>query len=259
MLFRSIPKHHVAYESLGEKSGNLRALERNLKRVDAVTVSTNYLKDLIISKGIKDDVTVIPNICNTTNKYTAFRRPADKLRFGFSGTITHREDFKLILKPLVEFVLGNDVMVGIGADAVIYKELRTIPEKKKFFVPGYPYDLYPLHLSHFDVLLIPLVDDKFNSAKSDIKILDAVANKIPFIASDVLPYRPYGEGEPDSWAGLVVGNKQDEWYSAMSYMLSEKNRLAFVNAGDKIRKTHGVKKSSTLWREVILDVASKSR
>lgn len=256
--FWDIPKHHVAYEFLGQGSQNLRSMERIFKLVDKIVVSTEPLKKKILERCGRDDIVVIPNVCNVSNPYTAFKRPSEYVRFGFSGTITHREDFKLIKSALVRFINDHsNAQVVIGADAMVYRTLDGIAEKQKLFIPAYPYSLYPLHLSYFDVMLIPLIKDNFNDAKSDIKLLDAVSNQKPFIASDVTPYHPYNEGDPSTWAGIIAGNNPDDWYSAMAYMMSWQNRFAFVSAGEVIKKEKSVAMSSALWKKVILEVLGR--
>lgn len=253
--FWNLPKSHVAYSNIGPGTYNIQSLERIIPKADAVTVSTEPLKELIMEKGLAKEITVIPNICNLDNPYVGIKRYSPYVRFGFSGTITHRDDFKLILEPLIRFIKEHDkAKVIIAADIEIYKMLKSIPENKKSFIPPYPYDYYPIQLSYFDVMLIPLVNDAFNRAKSDIKVLDAISNNIPFIASNVMPYAPYNNGEPISWAGLVVENKADDWYSSMCYMMSEKNRQAFVSAGEKIKKEKNVSLSSAMWKTVIQGV-----
>lgn len=253
--FWDIPKTHVAYNSIGPKSNNVLALERNIPKADAMVVSTEALKQRIQNKGLRDDIVVIPNMCNSDNMYLAMKRPSKALRFGFSGTITHRDDFRILLKPLIQFINETDnVKAVIAVDQTLYKLLSPIPETKKMFIPAYPYQYYPIQLSYFDIMLIPLVNDEFNRAKSDIKLLDAVANKKPFIASDVEPYHPYNEGDPSTWAGLLAKNNYDDWYSAMKYMLSESNRLSFIQAGEAIKEKKHISVAAEMWKKVIQGV-----
>jgi len=253
--FWNLPKSHIAYDGIGPQTYNIRSLERILSKADAVTVSTEPLKELIISRGFAKEATVIPNVCNLDNPFIAMKRPSSYLRFGFSGTITHRDDFKIILSPLTKFINEHEnVKIVIASDAEIYKTLKNIPENKKMFVPAYPYEYYPIQLSYFDIMLIPLVNDAFNRAKSDIKLLDAVANNKPFIASEVTPYAPYNDGDSTTWAGLVTENNTEAWYSAMCYMLNENNRKSFISAGEKIKAEKNVSLSSAIWKEVIKGV-----
>lgn len=250
--FWAIPKTHVAYNLVGPESLNLRSLERIMKLAKIITVSTEPLAEFLVSRGLCNNPIVIPNVCNSDNKYNCYNRSSKHLRFGFSGTMTHREDFKLIFKPLKQFIMETEnTQIVIAVDPEIYKMFRDIPEQKKLFVPSYPYNEYPLQISYFDVMLIPLINDVFNKGKSDIKILDALVNAKPFIASDVTPYSPY----KDSGAGLVIPNTEDDWYSALNYMLSEKNRKSFSDVGVKLAKKYHVSNASKVWKKIIQGVA----
>ena len=46
-----------------------------------------------------------------------------------------------------------------------------------------PIEDYPALLHNFDIGLVPLVDNRFNRAKSDLKVLELAASGIPAIAS----------------------------------------------------------------------------
>lgn len=251
--FWNIPKTHIGYPAVGPKTENVRSLERNMLMADFITFSTEHLRQYVINNfGIDEAKTVvIPNVCNLDNQWNCYKRPSKHIRYGFSGTLTHREDFGLIVKPLIRAIMDTqDSKAVIGCDPEIYRMLRTLPESKKMFVPTYRYEEYPIQLSYFDVMLIPLVNDTFNCSKSDIKILDAIANGKPFIASDVLPYKPY----IDSGAGLVIPNTEEDWYTSIRYLSSEKNRKAMAETGLALAKTKSVSNSSKAWQEVINNV-----
>lgn len=249
--FWYLPKSHVAYNLVGPGSQNLRALERILKLAKIVTVSTVPIAEYLVQKGLCSNPIVIPNVCNLDNKYNKLKRPSKYLRFGFTGTTTHREDFKIIYRPLKQFILETEnTQVAIAVDPEIYRLFRDLPENKKLFIPAYSYEDYPIQLSYFDVMLIPLVNNQFNRGKSDIKILDAISNAKPFIASNVYPYLPY----IDSGAGLIVSNSEDEWYSSLRYMLSEKNRESFSSAGVALSMKHDVSTTSKVWKKLISEL-----
>lgn len=255
--FWKIPKTHIGYDVVGPESINTKALTSILHGIRYVTVSTKPLADFLIEKNIVQcQPIIIPNVCNSHNQYNRLKRPSKYVRFGFSGTMTHREDFRLILKPLTQFIKEEEMAkVVIGVDPEIYKMLRDVPENKKMFVPTVDYANYPIQLSYFDVMLIPLVDDSFNQSKSDIKVLDAIINGKPFIASKVEPYLPY----IDSGAGFVLPNTETEWYTALKKMMLPELREAQVKAGIELSKKHHVDKSSQTWKKLIIKVAKERK
>ncbi len=73
---------------------------------------------------------------------------------------------------------------SIGTD--ILPALYHVPAR----FTGWQVDLFDLYRAmDFDVALAPLADTVFNSSKSGIKAIEAMALSIPVIASDMEPYR----------------------------------------------------------------------
>jgi len=253
--FWAIPKSHVGYTAVGPGSKNIIALEMVLPLADVVTVSTSPLAEYFKYRKFIENPVVIPNVCNSHNQYNCFpRRKSKYVRYGFSGTITHREDFKVIVKPMMQFLKEQPLaQIAIGCDPEIYRFFRLVPEQQKIFVPSYPYKYYPAQLSFFDLMLIPLVKDTFNHGKSDIKILDSIVNGKPFIASNVYPYMPY----KDSGAGIVIDNDETSWYNALNTMFSEESRKRFSSAGLELAKQHHVNTSAETWKSIISELRTK--
>jgi hypothetical protein len=76
-----------------------------------------------------------------------------------------------------------------------------LPGKVKMSLPIMEYMNF---YNEADVSIVPLVESKFNGMKSNLKILEAAAKKIPVIVSNVDPYKgcPYA---------IKVSNQTD-WY-----------------------------------------------
>lgn len=251
--FWALPKSHIGYSVVGPESLNVRSLERILRIADRVVTSTEPLKKEIVDRGLVEEskITVIKNVCNSHNQYVGFKRPSNKVRYGFSGTKTHREDFKILLRPLLQFASEHDnVQVITAVDPELYRMLRKLPEQKKLFVPACDYKYYPVQLGYFDVIMVPLANNAFNHSKSDIKILDAIVNGKPFVASAVEPYLEY----KDSGAGYVIGNSEEEWYKAFTDLLSPEKRESFSNAGVELAKLHHVSKSADSWKRLLKEL-----
>jgi glycosyltransferase involved in cell wall biosynthesis len=253
--FWAIPKTHVGYKVVGPYSLNLKALENSLKMADAVCVSTEQLGQEILSKELSKSYYMIPNVCNSHNPYNrSKKRGSSKVTFGFTGTITHRDDFKTMIKPFIQFLQKEkNAAAVICGDPEIYRMLKNIPENQKLYVPMYPYRYYPAQLSFIDVMVVPLINDEFNQSKSDIKILDALANAKPFIASKVEPYLPY----ENSSAGFVVANEDRFWMEAFEKMMNETFRTSCGIASYELSKEHNVDQSAELWKNVILSTLEK--
>jgi len=246
--FHAIPENHPGYRDVGNGDPYyLAKLDNCIYLADLVTVATSELRErlLPLNKNIK----VIPNGWSADNFNWLVKRSIHKDRFvfGWGGTITHREDFKVCVKPIQHVLKENPrAMVCICGDPEIYKLLAGVKEKQKMFVPMMPYYIFPVAMSLWDVMLVPLIDNTFNQAKSDLKLVDAGARGIPYICSDVSIYRNWPDG------GLRVQNTEDEWYAAMKVMIDSPNTYqTFVNNGRQAARMREMNNLARVWQNAI--------
>lgn len=250
--FEEIPKHHVAYDSIGK--GNPAALEQMrlcIEIADAVTVSTEVLKERFEERyGRK--IHLVHNGWSSNNenwKRKIIRDNDHKVVIGWSGTQTHQVDFMLVRKAL-EYTLEKnpEIMIAIGGDPEIYEMFSTSREDQKIFIPAVSYERYPLVIGMFDILIAPLQDNKFNQAKSEIKLIDAGAKSIPWIASPSCAYQRWNDG------GVFASNI-DEWMSAfVSLAYDPKFRSKLGKEGYRKSEKRTVENIAKVWENVIKTV-----
>lgn len=103
----------------------------------------------------------------------------------FSGSITHNDDFEMILPVLVDFMgKHNDVKLHVVGELDLPEQLKPF-EDRIVKLPFAPWRHLPKMISGVDVNLIPLRDTIFNRAKSENKWVEAALVKVPSIASNV--------------------------------------------------------------------------
>jgi glycosyltransferase involved in cell wall biosynthesis len=158
------------------------------------------------------NVTIIPNGWSRKNALWLYRKKNVHQTIGWCGTATHRMDFNECKKAIEDLSRGMDFDIVIGGDYEIYDRIN-MPPHRKIFLPFTSYDNYPWMLGWMDIMLVPLRTDQFNLGKSDIKLVDAAAKGIPYVASDVPQYR-------DHKGGIVVDTK-DSWMSAIADLLKD--------------------------------------
>lgn len=101
-----------------------------------------------------------------------------------SGTYSHKEDFELIEQPLFEFLSNNgDVKLSILGATQSSERILSLPNVSNY--PLLPYDAMLNFVAKHDLMLVPLVDDVFNNAKSNVKFVEAGAVGVPVFASSV--------------------------------------------------------------------------
>lgn len=129
----------------------------------------------------------------------------------FSGSITHNDDFRMILPAIVRFMERfEDVCLHVVGELDLPEELapfsaRVVKE------PFSPWQDLPRMVSKVDVNLIPLADTIFNRAKSENKWVEAALVKVPSVASRV---GALADSIEDGVDGTLC-DSVDDWYEAL--------------------------------------------
>jgi glycosyltransferase involved in cell wall biosynthesis len=197
-----------------------QAVIDHIKIADLVTTTTERLWNEI--RLINSNVAIVPNaLPYGEDQFTDVVTNSDKVRFIYAGSITHEKDLQLLQNPLKKVasdsVLKSKVhfrLCGFDnpnrySEAVWHKmihyftcglKLGDIERNKKVTE-------YMNFYNNADATIVPLVHSKFNSMKSNLKILEAACKKIPVIISNVPPY--------DDAPHVIKIDKQNEWYPAI--------------------------------------------
>lgn len=144
--------------------------------------------------------------------------PRDYVSLGyFSGSLTHNEDFALIVPALAE-VFSARPMVRLTVTGV-----SGLPEELKPFssridlVPNVDWRELPKLYASIDVNLAPLVDTLFNRAKSENKWMEAALVEVPTVASDV---GAFAEVITSGKTGILC-DSTEEWVSALLSLVDD--------------------------------------
>jgi len=82
--------------------------------------------------------------------------------------------------------------------------------------PAESAEKYTLYYNLLDVALVPLVDNRFNNLKSELKLIEAGFFKKAAIVSDIMPYSPlirHGEN-------CLAVRKQGDWFKHIKYLIA---------------------------------------
>lgn len=143
----------------------------------------------------------------------------------FSGSITHNEDFKLIIPALLKiFNKYNNVYLVCVGHLDIPHELKNY-ESRIIFKEFCDWRRLPELIASVDINLAPIKSNLFNSAKSENKWLEASLVKVPTIASNV-----------GSFSDIIINNKtgilsnDNEWYDSLLRLIKDsKLRKSIAN------------------------------
>ena len=133
--------------------------------------------------------------------------PKGLVRFGYTGANGHRND---ILSMGMTF--ENHELYCMN--------LMDYPDIMRAKYTMYPLDihLYAQLYRHFDVSLAPLLNNKFNRCKSELKVVEAGYTKTAIIASNATPYK---ETIIHNKTGILCSSPED-WRKAVNEMTLEK-------------------------------------
>jgi glycosyltransferase involved in cell wall biosynthesis len=135
-----------------------------------------------------DDVRIVANAIPDDFRRSRALSTGGPLIVGWAGGNSHAKDLALIEPIIREVVERRDVVVwlsGCGDDIIHDRVLH----------PGtIAIEHYHAMLSMFDIGLAPLVDSRFNRAKSDLKPLEYAGVGVPCVASRIGPYRDLTRG-----------------------------------------------------------------
>lgn len=166
----------------------LLSLLKGMSEADLVSVTTPILAEY--ARQYNPNVAVLPNCVDTSAWWPLPLRSNKTLRVGWSGGVSHYEDWYEIREPLNALLREKAftlVMVGSHYDGLIDPDNRARVE----VWPWVPFKAhsYRTMCLNLDVAIVPLADLPFNRYKSSIKWYEFAAAGIPAIVADREPYR----------------------------------------------------------------------
>ena len=220
---------HILYKQY-RKEGTTQKLIDMLNRYDYVTCTTPLLAEEI--KRYNKNVEVLVNAVNPDSPMWKIDYVSHIYRFGYFGGSTHWDDVQLLRGMPNKlwnkergrynlFLFGHMKGSVTQNYANIFTDYHRILEPVKLFPirPVLHTDKNPSYVQYYnfvDAVLVPLVDNKFNSLKSELKLVEAGFFHKPAIVSDVWPYR-YILNENNA---LIV-KKPKDWLKHMRALIND--------------------------------------
>lgn len=213
-------KDHVLYD-IYQQTRATDVIAAYIEVADAVTVTHERLK--AEAEKINPNCYVLPNAIPEFGQFLYKKTPSDTVRLFWAGGITHANDLEILRNPVkrlstlpVKMVFG-----GYGSDPICKRMASAFTnggKAKNMLIEALPVAHYYGMYSECDVALIPLVDNRFNSFKSNLKILEAAHNGSPVVVSRVHPYLDF----PEEIVNYV--DKASDWYDKVKELLCPKKR-----------------------------------
>jgi len=215
-----LPKYNPAYWAY--RKGIKQGVKDAINYADAVITTTPALAKEI--RLINENVVIASNCLDYTHKQWEAEpmERTDKVKVGWVGGVTHEEDLKLI----ADQIKGLDIefyICGYTPGEIWNRIAKSMPNAK--IVEGTTVFEYGEVYRHFDFVVAPLQDTKFNQCKSELKIVEASAYKKPIICSAVYPYLYHQAND-----GVLLVT-QNDWRTAIQKM---------IDVGHSVRQSMGL-------------------
>jgi glycosyltransferase involved in cell wall biosynthesis len=202
----------------GEKNNALRFL---IKECDAIVASTRQLADVVKHWNPSKDITVIPNTIDTSIWNNPIKKnDTGTVRIGWISSMNHTQDIPEFVEAIDEVLkkYPQAEFWTIGSWDDVYKALPRVT----YVRPTSRYKDYPKFLQGLglDISIAPIVSDKFNESKSNIKWLEATMAELPTVASN---WGPYKDSITNYKTGYLAKNK-NEWVKYLSWLVESKEK-----------------------------------
>ena len=158
--------------------------------VHAVQTTTPALADVLRRRN--PNVMVFPNAIRSLPDVRNYQSP-DRITM-FFGAFNREADWRPYLDTLNEVaaLAGNRLHFSIMYDRTLFDALAT-PHKS--FAPMSDYDVYLDMLGQAEISFMPLADNEFNRAKSDLKFIEAAAARVLPLGSPTVYANSMQDGE----------------------------------------------------------------
>lgn len=211
-----------------------------------------HIKEVYVNRNVASDMMVY----YSKKALKEERKENDKIILGYlSGSITHNDDFKLIMPSIISLMKKYDnVYLQIVG-------LLDIPEEMKEFndriltSPFMDWTKLPELIRNIDINLAPLENTIFNEAKSENKWMEASLVKVPTIASNIGAFSKQIENNK---TGILCND--DEWEESLERLILSRQLRQELgeNAYKEVMEKHITLKTGKGFANFILSKLNKN-
>lgn len=222
--------------------------QKMIRAVDAITTPSPVLARAFADAG-QEHVRVIENHVPLVGSPRGVDR--DEVVVGWVAMSEHGVDVEQLgLRETLTRVLDarpaiRVESIGIALDLDPTRYRRTKPVEYRFL---------PDLVQRFDIGLAPLVDIRFNRARSNVKVKEYAMLGVPWLASEVEPYVGLGEDE----GGRVIDN--DRWFEEIVRLADDrKARKRLSRNGIKWARTQTISANAGEWERLLTETVERVR
>jgi len=183
----------------------------------------------------------------------------DKIVIGWGGSSTHLRDLEQATKALLNICsLHKDVVLVMMACCTDVL-MKQIPSEQILLVSPVSIFMYHqvLYSMKWDIGICPIVDNRFNRSKSELKYVEFSQKKIPCVCSAV---ENYSKAILTKDMGLLTANTHESWSTNLNSLIDNKTLRQEIglNAYNHIKQNFNIEKNVAQWlsayQEILDDV-----
>lgn len=204
----------------------VRRMGETLKRCGSAITTTqrlanelrSYVPEVFINRNVSSDEMLFYSNKAVAEREEAPEDGASDVVIGyFSGSITHSEDFDMILPALGKVMEKHpEVSLRIVGELDVPKELERFRERV-LYGEFCPWEELPKLIASVDINIVPLKSTIFNEAKSENKWVEASLVKVPTVASDVGAFSQMIESGK---TGILCSSLED-WENSLNMLIED--------------------------------------
>lgn len=238
----------AAHHPTRDATNHWRWAEQACRDATMVTVSTPALA---AKYGAHGRVRVLRNC--VPDHYLDVEPAGEKWDgFGWAGSLhSHPDDLQALGPTAARLVRAGHEFTVIGPPSGVGRVLGLDGDP-----PGtglVAFDRWPSEVARLSVGIAPLASTRFNSAKSNWKLLEMLATGVPWVASDAPEYARLAA------YGAVVSRPR-EWMRELGKLLSDASlRQERAERGRQVARTMTYSQNAHLWQEAWTDAVALER
>lgn len=214
---------------------------------------TNSDKMTVASPALQEQYKVVkPALLRNSLDFEIWDKANDKDRIkrdiptiGFAGGASHFRDLQMVKKTIKRLVKEKKAkFVCMGIDPKFDFDYEFYEWNPK--CTRYPFQLAKLGI---DIGIAPLLHDKFNQYKSNLKWLEYSAINIATIASYEKPYYEIKHG-----INGMLCEKEEDWYENLTELINNKKLKTYIsnNAYKYVYKHYDASKYVKKWEKLYI-------
>jgi len=259
-----IATDNPAYKVFHYKSEALMNFTKICEDVDYVTTTNSYLRNIIVHNTMvpHEKIKLLPNYVDLDlYKHRSPFKDTNEIVLTHMGSTTHFHDL-----AKEEFGQGIDMIMKEYPNVVLKTIGALIPKYKERWGRRYTQvfghtdvyhwikdkDKFPMFMDEADILVTPLLENRYNRCKSQVKFLEASSAKKVGVWEKIRQYEEIVDGEN----GFLAHSAQ-EWHDQIKKLIDDKElrrkmgEQAFKDVSDNWTIQGNIDKYVAFFKEIV--------